>query len=44
VAGKDRGPFAWSAIVLVFVPLLQPIIAATKRDMLWFATRIAVNL
>jgi TRAP-type mannitol/chloroaromatic compound transport system permease large subunit len=44
VAGKSRGPFEWSAIVLVFVPLLQPIIMAMKIDMLWFATLIAVNL
>ncbi|HEX6015792.1 MAG TPA: TRAP transporter large permease subunit, partial [Geminicoccaceae bacterium] len=37
-------PFEWPAIVLVFVPLLQPIILAMKIDMLWFATLIAVNL
>jgi tripartite ATP-independent transporter DctM subunit len=37
-------PFEWPAIVLVFVPLLQPVIAAMKIDMLWFATLIAVNL
>ena len=37
-------PFEWPAIVLVFVPLMQPIIAAQKIDMLWFATLIAVNL
>ena len=37
-------PFEWPAIVLVFVPLMQPIIAAMKVDMLWFATLIAVNL
>ena len=30
--------------ILVFVPLLQPVIDALKMDMLWFATLIAVNL
>jgi tripartite ATP-independent transporter DctM subunit len=37
-------PFEWPAIVLVFVPLMQPIILAQKIDMLFFATLIAVNL
>jgi tripartite ATP-independent transporter DctM subunit len=37
-------PFEWPAIVLVFVPLMQPIISALKIDMLWFATLIAINL
>jgi tripartite ATP-independent transporter DctM subunit len=37
-------PFEWPAIILVFVPLLQPVIAAMKIDMLWFATLLAVNL
>ena len=37
-------PFEWPAIILVFVPLLQPVIDALKLDMLWFATLIAVNL
>jgi tripartite ATP-independent transporter DctM subunit len=37
-------PFEWPAIVLVFVPLMQPIIQAQKIDMLFFATLIAVNL
>jgi tripartite ATP-independent transporter DctM subunit len=37
-------PFEWPAIVLVFVPLLQPVIEALKIDMLWFATLIAINL
>jgi tripartite ATP-independent transporter DctM subunit len=37
-------PFEWPAIILVFVPLLQPVIAGMKIDMLWFATLIAVNL
>jgi tripartite ATP-independent transporter DctM subunit len=37
-------PFEWPAIVLVFVPLLQPAIISLKFDQLWFATLIAVNL
>jgi tripartite ATP-independent transporter DctM subunit len=37
-------PFEWPAIILVFVPLMQPLIAAMKIDMLWFATLVAVNL
>ena len=37
-------PFEWPAIVLVFVPLMQPAIIALKFDQLWFATLIAVNL
>jgi len=37
-------PFEWPAIILVFVPLLQPVIVGLKIDMLWFATLIAVNL
>jgi tripartite ATP-independent transporter DctM subunit len=37
-------PFEWPAIVLVFVPLMQPAMIALKFDQLWFATLIAVNL
>ena len=37
-------PFEWPVIILVFVPLMQPVIASMKIDMLWFATLIAVNL
>jgi tripartite ATP-independent transporter DctM subunit len=37
-------PFEWPAIILVFVPLLQPAIIALKVDQLWFAMLIAVNL
>jgi TRAP-type mannitol/chloroaromatic compound transport system permease large subunit len=36
--------FERPAIILVFAPLLQPVIDALKLDMLWFATLIAVNL
>jgi tripartite ATP-independent transporter DctM subunit len=37
-------PFEWPAIILVFVPILQPAIVALKFDVLWFATLVAVNL
>jgi tripartite ATP-independent transporter DctM subunit len=37
-------PFEWPAIILVFVPLVQPAIMALKFDPLWFATLVAVNL
>jgi tripartite ATP-independent transporter DctM subunit len=37
-------PFEWPAIILVFIPLLQPAIVALKYDQLWFATLVAVNL
>ena len=37
-------PFEWQAIILVFVPLLQPTIMALHFDPLWFAALIAVNL
>jgi tripartite ATP-independent transporter DctM subunit len=37
-------PFEWPAIVLVFVPLMQPAMIALRFDQLWFATLIAVNL
>jgi tripartite ATP-independent transporter DctM subunit len=37
-------PFEWQAIVLVFVPLLQPTMIALHFDQLWLATLIAVNL
>ena len=37
-------PFEWPAIILVFVPLVQPAVMALKFDPLWFATLVAVNL
>jgi tripartite ATP-independent transporter DctM subunit len=37
-------PFEWPVIVLVFVPLMQPLISGMKINMLWFATLVAVNL
>jgi tripartite ATP-independent transporter DctM subunit len=37
-------PFEWPAIVLVFLPIFYPVIAALKFDMLWFGALVAVNL
>jgi len=37
-------PFEWPAIVVVFVPMLLPVIEALKVDMLWFVTLLAINL
>jgi tripartite ATP-independent transporter DctM subunit len=37
-------PFEWPTIVLVFLPILLPIVQAMQYDLVWFATLIAVNL
>jgi tripartite ATP-independent transporter DctM subunit len=37
-------PFEWPAIILVFIPIFYPVIAALKFDMLWFGALVAVNL
>jgi tripartite ATP-independent transporter DctM subunit len=37
-------PFEWPVIVLVFVPILLPLVQAMKFDMIWFGTLVAVNL
>ena len=37
-------PFEWPTIVLVFLPILLPIVHAMKYDPVWFATLVAVNL
>ena len=37
-------PFEWPTIVLVFLPILLPIVHAMQYDLVWFATLIAVNL
>jgi tripartite ATP-independent transporter DctM subunit len=37
-------PFEWPAIILVFLPILYPIIAGLKYDPIWFGALIAVNL
>jgi tripartite ATP-independent transporter DctM subunit len=35
-------PFEWPAIILVFLPIFYPVIAALKYDMVWFGALIAV--
>ncbi len=37
-------PFEWPVIVLVFVPILYPLVQAMKYDIIWFCTLVAVNL
>jgi tripartite ATP-independent transporter DctM subunit len=37
-------PFEWPAIVLVFLPIFYPVIAALKFDPTWFGALVAVNL
>jgi TRAP-type mannitol/chloroaromatic compound transport system permease large subunit len=37
-------PFEWPVIVLVFVPILFPLVEAMKFDLVWFCTLVAVNL
>jgi tripartite ATP-independent transporter DctM subunit len=37
-------PFEWPTIVLVFLPILLPIVQVMNYDPVWFATLIAVNL
>ncbi len=37
-------PFEWPAIVLVFLPIFYPVIAALNYDPVWFGALIAVNL
>jgi tripartite ATP-independent transporter DctM subunit len=37
-------PFEWPAIVLVFVPIFYPVVAALGVDLIWFGALIAVTL
>jgi tripartite ATP-independent transporter DctM subunit len=37
-------PFEWPAIVLVFLPIFYPVVAALKFDMIWFGAVVAVTL
>jgi len=37
-------PFEWPVIVLVFVPIMYPLIQALKFDLIWFCTLVAMNL
>jgi len=35
-------PFEWPAIVLVFLPIFYPVVAALKFDLIWFGALVAV--
>ena len=37
-------PFEWPAIILVFLPIFYPVVAALKFDLVWFGTLVAVVL
>jgi tripartite ATP-independent transporter DctM subunit len=37
-------PFEWPAIILVFLPIFYPVVAALKFDMVWFGALVAVVL
>ena len=37
-------PLDWAPIVLIFVPVMFPVVAALKIDMVWFGTLVAVCL
>jgi tripartite ATP-independent transporter DctM subunit len=37
-------PFEWPTIVLVFLPILLPIVKAMNYDLVWFSLLVAVNL
>jgi TRAP-type mannitol/chloroaromatic compound transport system permease large subunit len=37
-------PFEWPAIVLVFLPIFFPVVAALKIDLVWFGALVAVVL
>lgn len=37
-------PFEWPAIVLVFLPIIYPVIEALKFDLVWFGVLVAINL
>jgi TRAP-type mannitol/chloroaromatic compound transport system permease large subunit len=37
-------PFEWPAIVLVFLPIFYPVVAAMKIDLVWFGALTAVTL
>jgi tripartite ATP-independent transporter DctM subunit len=37
-------PFEWPAIILVFLPIFYPVVAALNIDMVWFGALVAVTL
>jgi tripartite ATP-independent transporter DctM subunit len=37
-------PLEWPAIVLIFLPIILPVVESLKVDMVWFAILVAVNM
>jgi tripartite ATP-independent transporter DctM subunit len=37
-------PLEWPAIVLIFLPIILPVVSALGYDLLWFSVLVAVNL
>lgn len=37
-------PFEWPAIILVFLPIFQPVVQALGYDMVWFGALVAVTM
>jgi tripartite ATP-independent transporter DctM subunit len=37
-------PFEWPAVILVFLPIFYPVVAALKIDLVWFGALTAVTL
>jgi TRAP-type mannitol/chloroaromatic compound transport system permease large subunit len=37
-------PFEWPAVILVFLPIFYPVVAALNIDMVWFGALTAVTL
>ena len=37
-------PFEWPAVILIFLPIILPVVAALGFDMLWFSVLVSVNL
>ena len=37
-------PFEWPAIILVFLPIFQPVVVALKYDMVWFGILVAITM
>jgi len=37
-------PFEWPAIILVFLPIFQPVVQALGYDMIWFGALVAVTM
>jgi TRAP-type mannitol/chloroaromatic compound transport system permease large subunit len=37
-------PFEWPAIILVFLPIFYPVVAALNFDLVWFGAIVAVTM